>query len=337
MEINASYESHSSSISSEFEETRENKKARSIHLCRRIWSSALIPISLVFIIALSASMTLVYSNLQRQLYALDRTVVTLNLTVAKLGVSNLGRSPGHPAKSCASIIQQVPSSESAYYWLQLSEERVSLEYCDMDRNCGGVKGGWQRLTSIDIQKNGSGCPEGFSLFRDSGHAALGCVMNSPVGGCKSVYYHTRGFQASKVCGFVHAFQLGMLNGFNLGNSTLRTSNASIDSNYVDGISFTHGHRPRKHIWTFAAGGCPCERNRPTFLKNDFYCGRFRCKGNCIADPSLWVGFGICHSAQLDWFYKELQGQSDLIEMRVCRDEDRNDEDIALQAMEIYVQ
>ena len=29
-------------------------------------------------------------------------------------------------------------------------------------------------------------------------------------------------------------------------------NLTIDSNYVDGVSLTHGHTPRNHTWTFAA-------------------------------------------------------------------------------------
>ena len=332
MEMNVSYSSEDEINSIR----RNNNQTRSIYRCCRMLSYTLLPITFVLVMALSASVILVYSNLHGRLNALDRTIVILNQTIARLNSSSLGRSPSRPAKSCASILQQAPNSESAYYWLQLSEEKVTREYCDMDRTCGGIRGGWLRVVSTDIQNNRSGCPEGFSLFRDSGHL-LGCIMNSPAGGCKSVYYFTRGFQASKVCGFANAFQLGMLNGFNIGNSTQRSTDASIDSNYVDGISFTHSQHPRKHIWTLAAGGCLCERNRPDFLTNDFYCGRFRCSENCKADPTLWMGFGMCRSSQVDWFYKDLQENTDIIEMRVCRDENREDEDIALQAMELYVQ
>ena len=32
----------------------------------------------------------------------------------------------------------------------------------------------------------------------------------------------------------------------------RNRGLTIDHNYVDGISLTHGHNPRKHIWTFVA-------------------------------------------------------------------------------------
>ena len=32
----------------------------------------------------------------------------------------------------------------------------------------------------------------------------------------------------------------------------RGDNPTIDSNYVDGVSLTHGSNPRQHIWTFAA-------------------------------------------------------------------------------------
>ena len=65
--------------------------------------------------------------------------------------------------------------------------------------------------------------------------------------------------------------------------------ATIDSNYVAGISLTHGFSPRQHIWTFAAAldrnddmmglrssHCPCQFDvnpfkPPPFVGEDYFC------------------------------------------------------------------
>ena len=44
------------------------------------------------------------------------------------------------------------------------------------------------------------------------------------------------------------------------------------------------------------------------------------------------------SSNPPWFYRQLsEHTTDNIEMRVCRDQPRSDEDIAIQAYEIYIQ
>ena len=62
-----------------------------------------------------------------------------------------------------------------------------------------------------------------------------------------------------------------------------------------------------------------------------------------ADP-LWDGAGCggqstcCSFNNPPWFYKPLpQPTTDDIEMRVCRDQDSTDEDIAIAIIEFYVQ
>ena len=61
-----------------------------------------------------------------------------------------------------------------------------------------------------------------------------------------------------------------------------------------------------------------------------------------ADP-LWDGEGCeersscCEFNTPPWFYKELpQPTTDDIEMRVCRDENVDNEDIAIEIIEIYI-
>ena len=92
---------------------------------------------------------------------------------------------------------------------------------------------------------------------------------------------------------------------------------TIDSNYVDGISLTHGYSPRKHIWTFAAAlheynsdrdfVCPCTNIRnnppprvPPFVGNDYFCDAGSENYYQVIfygdDPLSLSTQSICHSA-----------------------------------------
>ena len=57
---------------------------------------------------------------------------------------NPGFSPSHPAHSCKEIYDRNSSSPSGYYWLESSSEQTIQAYCDIERTCGGVQGGWRK-------------------------------------------------------------------------------------------------------------------------------------------------------------------------------------------------
>ena len=71
--------------------------------------------------------------------------------------------------------------------------------------------------------------------------------------------------ASQVCGRIRGYQFGGTSAF-----YAYDSDRDLDSNYVNGISLTHGAAGRRqHIWTFATGlteiatsypleDCPCD-------------------------------------------------------------------------------
>ena len=73
---------------------------------------------------------------------------------------NPGSSPSHPALSCKEIYDRNTSSSSGYYWLQNRSENIIRAYCDMERTCGGVQGGWMKVTSIDMTNSTHSCPSG---------------------------------------------------------------------------------------------------------------------------------------------------------------------------------
>ena len=150
-----------------------------------------------------------------------------------------------------------------------------------------------------------------------------------------------------VCGEVGAYQFGTPDAFR--------PSSSIDDPYVDGVSITHGS-PRQHIWTLAATatetlnatGCPCSGgtdSRPSFVGNDYFCDSATTTNSGAVfyeHDRLWDASGCSTSTCCSFnnpphFYKQLpQLTDDNIELRICSDQNRDDEDTALYYVDILV-
>ena len=161
-----------------------------------------------------------------------------------------------------------------------------------------------------------------------------------------------------MCGRVKAYQPGETTAFG-------SSNQGIDNHYVDGISLTHRAAGRRqHIWTFAAGlaevtthwceyGCPCDTGYndriPNFVGYDYFCdsGVDHAWSNNLAlhpDDVLWDGRDCtststcCQLNNPPWFTKNLtSATTDDIEMRICTNSLRHEDDIPFELIELYVQ
>ena len=214
------------------------------------------------------------------------------------------------------------------------------------------------------------CPPGTKLRVDLLPKRV-CGIGFNNGGCTSTIFDTQGIEYGQVCGKIIAYQDATTDGFGAVSYFEQRSN-SIDDNYVDGISLTHGSNPRKHIWTFAAAldevgtyskyNCPCTNinqateatQPPSFIENDYFCdtassGKFEFK--FYPNDPLWDGAGCgatdtcCSLNNPPWFKKQLlSSTTDNIEMRMCRDHpppaDTSvytvDEDVPIESLEIYV-
>ena len=221
--------------------------------------------------------------------------------------------------------------------------------------CGD--GLWYRVAYLNMTDPSQQCPPTWRLYNDSGVRACGRPVTSGAS-CPATFY-TTGRQYNKVCGRVTGYQKGTTDGF---LAFKRNISSSADDNYVDGVSITHGN-PRSHIWTFAAGrtegnyergagpDCPCSRvgapEAPSYVRNNYYCESGNSASNVqhgnlyISDP-LWDGKqceGQCCSngKSPPWFSVELPtSTTDNIEVRICADEDTNNEDAPVSLVEIYV-
>ena len=270
-----------------------------------------------------------------------------------------------PADSCSLVLQLNPSSPSGDYWIRSSNGSAVRVYCDMTRSCGNITGGWMRVASLDWSSESLPCPNEFRERNDSDIRT--CGINFINGSCSSLIFETYSTLYSRVCGKINAYQVGTPDAFSTTHG--RYSRITIDSNYVDGVSLTHGNNSRRHIWTFVtahddnisvradfvSSTCRCVKPgdirifpSPSFVGMDYFCdtgSRNRSHvGQFYPDDPLWDGAGCasnstcCSFNNPPWFNKQLpSATTDDIEMRVCRDEGRNNEDIAISNVEIYVQ
>ena len=210
-----------------------------------------------------------------------------------------------------------------------------------------------RLASIDMTDTSSNCPSGLRTLT-SPHRL--CAKNIDGAGCSSVVFPVQGVQYSQVCGKIIEYQQSSPDAFYPYN---RRGQTTIDSHYVDGISLTHGTSPRKHIWTFAAAlhehnshpdsVCPCTNTRnspsptvPDFVGHDYFCDTGSENYYQLifyeADPGCGPYNTCCSWNSPPWFLKNnFPPTSDDIEMRMCTDQLRIDEDINFESLEIYIQ
>ena len=268
-----------------------------------------------------------------------------------------GYTPSHPVTSCEELLKISPRSPSGLYWIRGTDNGANYMYCDMERSCEGVAGGWMRVASIDMTDTSSTCPSGLRTLttprRLCGKSAFGPA-------CSSAVLPVQGVQYSRVCGKIIGYQQGSVDAFH----RYMDGQTTIDSIYVDGISVTHSKQPRQHIWTFSAAlhehnsptedVCSCTNTRsssayaaPGFVGHDYFCdtGSEVYYENIFygADP-LWDGAGCgrfsscCSWNSPPWFMKNLSSPtSDDIEVRLCADEPRDGEDINFETLELYVQ
>ena len=260
-----------------------------------------------------------------------------------------GLLPSVPASSCSQISLFLPSG---YYWVTASNGSAVRVYCDMTLSCGGVTGGWMRVAELDMTDSSHQCPSGLRQRTDSGKRT--CRIDSTRNICSSVVFPINDRIYSQVCGKIIAYQFASPDAFSHRGNVI-----TIDENYVDGISLTHGN-PRHHIWTFAAvadelgSACPCVSSNsirfsspPAFVGEDYFCdtgSADRWEYIFYVDDPLWDGAGCgplntcCSFNTPPWFHKQLpQPTTDDIEMRVCRDQWSGDEDVAIETIDIYIQ
>ena len=300
------------------------------------------------------------NQLENTVNSLSESQVSVNKTVHNhlqtLLLYPIG-SIHNPASSCKYIPKSCPSGE---YWILNTNSQPIQVYCDMNRSCCDNIGGWMRVANLDMTDPSQQCPAGFRLGNRTTAPQRICSRLGSIGGCASTMFPVHGIEYSNVCGRIKGYQDQTPDAFNayFGNQAL-----TIDDNYVDGVSLTHGHFPRQHIWTFANAvdeqtnnryTCPCTKPDlnytglvPPFIGEDYFCetgSRISSMFNTFyPDDPLWDGQGCggnstcCSLNNPPWFCKQLQQPTtDDIELRLCHDESIVNENVPIEMVEIYV-
>ena len=270
----------------------------------------------------------------------------------------LGTCSGNPASSCKQIIDENPSAVSGDYWVQKCDGSVVQVYCDMSSRCCNSTAGWMRVAYLNMTDPQQQCPHGLRLAAPP--ATKRACEKKRGRSCVSYFFSTHGIPYSQVCGRVIAYQDGTPDGF---GPFSNDQSLTVDDNYFDGISLTHGYSPRKHVWSFVAARdegapdhvvCPCTRNItdlnaivPPFVGNDYFCdtasNQTAQRNFFYADNPLWDGQGCdpttacCQFNNPPWFCKQLpQETRDDLEMRTCANGEQADEEVAVEQIELFI-
>ena len=253
------------------------------------------------------------------------------------------------ATSCKEIRDCDPTAPSGYYWVRNATGNATQVFCEMNTtNCGAITGGWMRAAYINMTDAANSCPVGLTYYTQN--STRFCSSNISSGGCTSVNFPTFGVSFTKVCGRALGYQYGHPDAF-------RDSTSSINSDYVEGLSVTHG-TPRNHIWTFAAGcskdigngcsNCPCAspspgRAAPPFVGENLFCESGNTgtwENQWYLDDPLWDSQGCasgstCCNRGGPWFTTTLcEEVSNDIEVRWCTC--CGGEESGVEQLEIYV-
>ena len=248
----------------------KEKSKKDQHERNLVWIMISVNILLLLVVGILAVVALIKLNTEivslRALLSNSSAVLSRNFSALEnkldsrvndlYTIHSTGRNSDNPAISCSHILLLNSPSPSDHYWIRSSNGSAVRVYCDMTRLCGGVTGGWMRVVSLDMRDNSSQCPSDLRMAIPGNNCnpeprICEIGTNAGTGKCTSNSYTSHGFYYSHVCGMIRAYQYRTVDAF---AGWTRRMSGNINSNYVDGVSLTHGVRPsRKHIWTFAAG------------------------------------------------------------------------------------
>ena len=209
---------------------------------------------------------------------------------------------------------------------------------------------------LDMADPTQQCPDSWQTIT-SPRLSCGKKSSAP---CDSLNITTSGASYQTVCGRFRGYQVGTTDAFRKYNNIPETS---IETYYVDGVTVTYGSPGRRHhVFTYAAGNnelnnspstCPCTgagARPPLLVGCDYYCE----SGNPELDSFetqpyfsdvLWDGQQCggnentcCNPPGLPWFCKTFPTPiSEDLEVRICTDENVDNENVAIESFELYIQ
>ena len=314
------------------------------------WSTPLVVIA-VLLCLIVLLLVVILSLLLVQLSATSTSTATTGAIAGNNGCPNF-------TQWANDIVNEVNQSLPDFNkWADSIVSKVNS--CNMEESPCGSGGGWTRLAYLDMTDATVNCPPGFRLYQSRGVRACGRpVTNS--GSCVSVQFPSNGISYSQICGRVTGYQYGSPDALHNEDNGHRNK---INSSYIDGVSITRGSS-RQHVWTLIAGysetsslsatnRCPCNIDNtisvPFFIGTNYFCEsgsrNTHWSSTLYTSDPLWDGQGCgsnetacCNVPGIPWFHRDYGSNTttDYIELRVCGDEETDNEDVPVGYYEIYV-
>ena len=227
--------------------------------------------------------------------------------------------------SCSAIARLNSSYASGNYIVRSSTRVLRRVYCDMNRTFGGNSTGWMRVAELDVNN----CPPG--LRYEITNSDNTCVVKKYSAGCTEINYPVNNTQYTLITGQIRGYTVRTMDGFRGYRKPRPTNFTDLYNNYLDGVSIsTNG----QHVWSFAAR-CNCRntRNKPSIIGQDYTCDGIAPQSKY--NELLWASQQCGKNST--WFYKVLSPTTTDIKVRICRDQNRADEDLAIKTLKIFVQ
>ena len=211
--------------------------------------------------------------------------------------------------------------------------------------CG--PGLWLQIANFDVTGGSNACPPPWDFTATPD----GCRQMNAAAGCAVATFPT-GIEYGTACGRIIADATGDPESFNAGDADTETDGISL----IDGITITHS-TPIQHIWTFSASQgtavgpeftCPCNTVAPSntgavnFAGDDYFCDTTNGGANLLWDnncPASPAGISqCCQFNEPPFFTTTLPTRTSAnVDVHLCRDQVRPNEDILVQIIELYVQ
>ena len=212
---------------------------------------------------------------------------------------------------------------------------------------------WKMVGYLNMADPTQQCPNSWQTFT-SPRSSCGKKSSAP---CDSLNIPTSGASYQTVCGWFLGYQIGTPDSF----TSYAGLGYNLETYYVDGVSVTYGSPGnRSHVYTYAAGfmetsyegSCPCAGGDipPSFVGSDYYCesgnsGPAATYRDFHSSDVLWDGqqcggdeVTCCNPPDLPWFCKTFPTPiSEDLEVRICTDEDLDNENVAIESFELYIQ
>ena len=111
-----------------------------------------------------------------------------------------------PAQSCKEVYSR-GFDKSGNYLIASTVHEARAQYCEMEAELCGSKGGWMPVAQLNMEDTQQNCPHSLRLVNNSNPHRRACARNHNItSGCTTLPFSTHGILYTEVCGRVRGYQ-----------------------------------------------------------------------------------------------------------------------------------